>query len=264
MRNRRLIIIFSILVSITLFVLLGSIIFTVKTINTRCLNYAYSDSEIENQILDNTGIPNGQSIFFISEEEVINNIHKNVPRVKVINIERKFPNRITIHFVQLFDYFEVESGGYYYTLTHEGRITSELILPQPAEQKITIVTKANNRLNIGDYLYNDHKKEILTEIVSSLERLDLAEQNATTTFDFIDIETKENCLYIGISGYKNLIKIADIYDMETLFDKIRLGYSTFISPAFDRMPNDKGQYRMVYVVSPKYASNPYNTEYPMS
>lgn len=264
MRNRRLITIFSILLGITLFVLLGSIIFSVKTVNTRCLNYAYSDEEIEVQILENTNIPKGQSIIFVSEEKIINSIQENVPNVKVINIERKFPNRITIHFIKLFDYFEVYSGGHYYTLTHEGRVTKKLDTPQPKDKKITIVSKSSDRLSVGDYLYADSKRQILSEIVSCLERLDLAEQKATTRFDFIDIETNDGCLYLGISGSKNLIKIADIFDVDTLFDKIRLGYSTYISPAFDRMPNQMGQYRMVYVVSPNYASNPYNAEYPIS
>lgn len=243
-------------------VLLSSIIFTVRNINTRCLNHAYSDTKLDEKIIDNMGLQKGKSIFFIKEGELIANVEKNVPDVKVINIERKFPDRLTVHYVKLFDYYEVAAGGFYYSLTHDGRVIAESPEPKDASQKIRVVVKSADKPAEGSYIYDGIKKEILSGIVSSLERLDLKGEKATARFDFIDLEAETDCLYIGLNGINNLIKIEDVSDLSTLHDKIRLGFSIIISPEFDRAPAAEGKYaglyRMVYVISPTSAMNPYS------
>lgn len=262
MRNKRLIIIFSCLVAVTLLVLLSSVVFTVRSTNTRCLNHAFSDDALDQKIIANTGIPKGKSIFFINEDEVIANIEKAVPDVKVINIERKFPDRVTVHYVKLFDYYEVASGGFYYSLTHEGRVISKQDAPKSPEQKIRVVYKSAALPKEGGYIYDGIKKQILSGIVSAFERLDLQSEKATARFDFVDIETETDSIYIGLSGINNLIKIEDASDLSTLFGKIQLGFSVVIAPEFDRTMATEGKYagryRMAYVISPTSAMNPYS------
>ncbi|MCL2676030.1 MAG: FtsQ-type POTRA domain-containing protein [Firmicutes bacterium] len=261
MRNKRLIIIFSVLVAVTLMVLLSSVIFTVRSTTTRCLNHAFSDPALDQRIIDSMDLEKikGKSIFFIKENELIANIEKVVPEVSVVNIERKFPDRLTVHYVKLFDYYEIAVGGFYYSLTHEGRVIDEepRLAPKPDDQRIRIVY-SGTAPEFGGYIYDGVKRQIISEIVSALERLDLAEEKAAARFDFIDIEAGKDCIYIGLAGGNNLIKIEGASDIGSLFGKIQLGYTTVIDPFFDRAKGQDGRYRMAYVLSSKSAMDPYS------
>ena len=109
MRNRKLIVLFSILAFLTLLVVLSSVIFSVQDVYASCYNdenEAY-DSAIASQEVN--GISKGKSIFLLNEQKAIEMIEANYSDVKVINIERKFPNQIYINYVRIFPYVALET-----------------------------------------------------------------------------------------------------------------------------------------------------------
>jgi hypothetical protein len=92
--NKRLIILFSLLIVIVLIIVLNSTLFIVKDIST---SYPECDKFTANDIISASSIVKDKNIFMISKEKSINIIEKSIPYVEVINIEKKFPNKIIIH-----------------------------------------------------------------------------------------------------------------------------------------------------------------------
>lgn len=87
------------LVILLLFVVVVLIVcFTVLTIRDVTVDFqGDSGSYTETQILDAADIDFGKIIFSVSEQEVLTKIQNAYPSVKVLSIERKFPDKIIIH-----------------------------------------------------------------------------------------------------------------------------------------------------------------------
>lgn len=135
MRNKRLIILFSVLLSITLLVVFNSVLFSVQHVYASCLNV--ENSVYESKVLSSHKIKNGSSIFFVDKAKVTKNVEQATGyRVKVLNVEKSFPNRIYINYVEVKAYAHVKSGNTEYYIgnnmtvmdTAEGETTVELIL----------------------------------------------------------------------------------------------------------------------------------------
>ena len=106
MRNKKLIITFSVLVSVTLLVILTSVLFSVQHVRVYCANA--QESEFADEVLNSHGIKKNSSIFFVNESEVKANIEKKLGnKVRVLNIERVFPNKIYINYIEVIPYLRL-------------------------------------------------------------------------------------------------------------------------------------------------------------
>ncbi|MEG1963238.1 MAG: FtsQ-type POTRA domain-containing protein [Clostridia bacterium] len=93
--NKRLVILFAFLALITLIVVLNFTVFAVKEIDVQ--NSYEGDWQFDKQkIVKDTLIKTTTNILSVSENKTIKNIEASNPEVKVLNIEKHFPNRITI------------------------------------------------------------------------------------------------------------------------------------------------------------------------
>ena len=112
MKTRRLVIIFAALMFVLLLVVLGSVIFSVKNVNAHCFND--TSAELVQSVADSGGDMRGSNIFLMSAKKHAARIDGEVEGIKVINIERKFPNSVWIHFVKIVPIFAVqcEDGSY--------------------------------------------------------------------------------------------------------------------------------------------------------
>lgn len=126
MRNKKLIIVFAVIVALALLIVLTSVIFSVRHIDTYCYNVDTKDITDEeiSDIIDSSGIKTGRSIFTLSVSEAANKIEKEIPGIDVINIERIFPNRISINYVRISPYLEIEQDGTFYQCSNDGKIVS--------------------------------------------------------------------------------------------------------------------------------------------
>ena len=114
MRNKKLIILFSVLLGITLLVVFNSVLFSVQHVNAYCYNQ--EQSVYQEQVLKAHKIKRGKSIFLVNKKKVIDNVHSAVPQVRVVNVEKKFPNRIWINYVEETEYLQVSQGTKTYYL----------------------------------------------------------------------------------------------------------------------------------------------------
>ena len=98
MRNKKLIVLFSVLCAITLLVVFNSVLFSVRHVRAYCANV--QNSAYSEQILSSHGIKRGESIFFVNKKQVAAQVERRVPQVRVLNVEKKFPDRIYINYIE--------------------------------------------------------------------------------------------------------------------------------------------------------------------
>lgn len=95
MKNKRIIIIFSIVLFLALIVALSSILFRIDDPEV-----IYATDPVLN--IDKDEVKNslnqyeGTSIFFLNEKKLAEKLEASVGNIKVVNIERKFPNKVYI------------------------------------------------------------------------------------------------------------------------------------------------------------------------
>ncbi|HHW89624.1 MAG TPA: FtsQ-type POTRA domain-containing protein [Clostridiales bacterium] len=92
--RKKLIILFSILTFLAVMITLNSTVFSVKNISAIISNA--DDAPLCQKVKDSAQIE-PQSIFFLDESKIIQKITESVPEVKVIKLERKFPDKLIIH-----------------------------------------------------------------------------------------------------------------------------------------------------------------------
>ena len=113
MKNKRIIIIFSVLVFLALIVVLSGVLFRVETVEVN-----YSTSPILNIEKDevyqklNTQYK-GTSIFFLNEKKLANKLEGDFANVKVLNIERKFPKKVYVTIQERIEVYCFEIDGQY-------------------------------------------------------------------------------------------------------------------------------------------------------
>ncbi len=111
MRNKKLVVLLAIFAVITTLIVFSSVVFSVQSVYAHCYN---ADDEFLDSVVcerETSTIRRGQSIFLLNEDEIIESIEKKCSEVKVINVERKFPNRVYINYVKIFPslVFETET-----------------------------------------------------------------------------------------------------------------------------------------------------------
>lgn len=238
MRNRKLIIIFSVLLSITLLVVLGSVIFSVQHVDTYCMNVNEDEcADSREIILSSYKIRKGSSIFGVNESKVIANIEKNnkANNIRILNIERKFPNRVCINYVVVKPYFRFLYEGNTYYCYNDMRISSIQPIDLPENGLINLRFSGNlvESEKEGEFTFGPSKglnaPEVLSEILSGFEQLKYYEEVIDLFYE-IDLSGTFIKLYTRCQDKDN----NDVRGMEwqiltpdNLADKLRLALSTY-------------------------------------
>lgn len=194
MRNKKLIIIFSVLCVLTLLVVLNSVIFSVQNVSAYCMNT--EDSELEQMVLQKHNIKRGKSIFLLNENNVIKDVESAVSNIKVINIERKFPNSVYINYVKLIEYLKIDYNGNSYFCSNEGKIVRIAEGGDSSTPIIKLKLKGSlTSLKLSESFQSDNPNDLIlvTSILWSLERLGFV-RDVVDFLSFIDIS--KNFIYL--------------------------------------------------------------------
>lgn len=229
MRNKKLIILFSVLLGITLLVVFNSVLFSVQHVNAYCANMR--ESQYEERILDSHKIRKNANIFFVNKRKVTENIESRVPGVKVLNVEKKFPNRIYINFVEVKEYVKAYYNGKTYYCSNDMRVMRIEDGVDNSGNAINLKFGGSlPELKPGDYfsivpsnpptVMSD--ASIITEIFSALEQVGFYD----TVIDLFDeIDVTGNFIELRTSnGMKWQIQTPD-----DLTYKLRLALSVYFS-----------------------------------
>ena len=108
------IILFSALIFAAVLVILNSVVFSVREVRADCYNLSAKDPETEqlaDKVIEASNIKLYKNIITLNEKKAAKNINAKMDsEVKVINIERKFPNTVWIHFVKLVPVLAIETN----------------------------------------------------------------------------------------------------------------------------------------------------------
>ena len=193
MRNKRLLIIFCILLSLTLLIAVGSAIFSVKTVNAYCYNA--DDEQLLERVEKSKDKLIGKSIFALDENDIIAQIEDEIGGIKVVNIERLFPNRVSINFVKLFDYFEVNYSGIYYVCGIDGKILRQQD-QSGGDNVIKIKLNLTQKPEVGETFATAERFSALQDIISMLEQLNFRDTNAPALIESIDLAYSNSAIYV--------------------------------------------------------------------
>ena len=204
--NKRLVIIFvSIAIVISMFVL-GAVFFTVKDV----VIVVHDDEQIsfdKTEILNTSGIKMGTSIFAVDEDKASENIEKKYPTLKVIKIERVFPNKVRIELIERVGILTLKIEGVedYLILDRELKViavenyeyvmSNNLVPIKGYEYKISEGKKSDDL--IGEFISkNNYIYKSIEDIVLSLETFGNINERLCAFANNFTVNEKEN--YISV------------------------------------------------------------------
>ena len=102
MKSKKTLVLFLILCFLTILIVVGSVLFSVKTVVGYCYNA--DDSALNVQVVDSaqTKLKKGTNIFLVREKDIIEEVESQIPNIKVINVERRFPSDVYINYIKIY------------------------------------------------------------------------------------------------------------------------------------------------------------------
>lgn len=206
--NKRLMIIFVCIAVFVLTLVLGAVIFTINDVDILLLSEQQSVSFDKGKILATSGIRQGQSIFTIDEEQAALSIEKDFPKLKVVKIERIFPNKVRVNLDTRKPVLKLQAKdtNKCLVLDRELKVIDIVDLNNENynEKDITILNNYSFELKdekqtLGSFLSSENQD--ITDIVSiirELEKFEVVNERFCATLQSIDI-TYNKAGRIGIS-----------------------------------------------------------------
>ncbi len=230
MRNKKLIVLFSILAFVTLLVVLSSVIFSVQTVYASCYND--DDEQLDAIVASHevNGIDRGKSMFMLSEKKVIEKVESSRSDVRVVNIERKFPNQVYINYVKIFEYIAFETEDCVLYASNECKILSKGDKQTEYNDHIKLICNAAPASETeGDTLFAEDSSQYKTVcgILDAMERMDL-HSVVIDMFEFIDVNNTD---VNGLTYIKT--RTGAYFELQggtnNLLEKLRLAASVYLS-----------------------------------
>ena len=254
MRNKKLIVLFSVLCALTLLVVFNSVLFSVRHVRAYCANV--QNSAYAEQVLAAHGIKRAESIFFVNKKQVAAQVESKVPQVRVLNVEKKFPDRIYINYIEKSPYLRL------YDVTNDKTYfcANDLRVMYAENGNQTLWSGAENSehwsgfrainlvcddsiplMKAGDTVAfsGASTAEVLKGICTAFERLGYYEQviDLFTEWDVSGLGAPSAVITLTMAlGLKWEIVSAD----RNLADKIRLALSVYASDALTAAQKSEG------------------------
>lgn len=146
MKKRTQLIILSVLIFICLVVVLSSSIFSFSEVGIDKLTTTINLNITKDDLYTSSKFEYGKSIFSLNKNLAKNNIEKDYPFIKVVNIETVFPNKVIFHVAERQELFSVKYNNKYLILDEEGKVLSV---------KDNFINTAENAILLCDYNVNN-------------------------------------------------------------------------------------------------------------
>lgn len=232
MRNKKLIVLFSVLIGITLLAVFNSVLFSVQHVNAYCANR--EESVYIQDVLAAHKIKKGTSIFLVNKKKVTARVQAGVPQVRVLNIEKKFPNRIWINYIEESEYLQVTRQNKTYYLGKDLRVMRISDSVGGGDPIFLSFADELSALSVGDTVsfsaYGKNGTALIAEIFDGFSRLGYDD----TTIDIL--------YKIDLSGDKAIFTLAiksatgksagmewSFESVENMANKIRLAMTVYSS-----------------------------------
>lgn len=229
--SKRLIAIFIILCITTLLVVLSSVVFRISEVEIYCYNA--TDSTILPRVQAATSIE-GASIFNLNESKIIEHL-ESVPEladIEIINIERKFPNRVVINVVKKYAYAYLTLSDRYLVLDNAMGImletfTEPLDLIKISVDGSTVFEGLSEGAVVGGPLVTNggSAETVLKNVFTALARLDYRDFDCIALINRIEVFTEEQDVIIKTDAGVTV----KIFGFANMNEKMRAAVSVYLA-----------------------------------
>lgn len=205
-KSKIIIIVSSVIVGlIALIVLFSFTLFAVRKVEVDYKSSTLNLTATQQEIVENSGIKQGGSVFFQKKSKFKNNLEKKYPYIKVVNIETVFPSKLVLHIVERSEIYAFEHDGLYYICDNEFKIL-----------RITdsFVSEQDNAILVGGVIIKDGNYAVCDKLPVK---------------NFVDIYEKLYQNNRTISEQRAIIKeinfsleLDEVYKKETLSAELKL------------------------------------------
>ena len=228
-KYKKLIIALSVILGVIIVcVILNFTLFSLKKVDINFKNQAMIFTEQSKEsIANNSAIKKGISIFTVNKKNITQQLEKDYPYLKVINIETVFPNKIIIHCAEREETYAVKASDTKYFICDAEFKVLNITTTYYNEQYNPIlflglenIITNSNRVNAGEFLEFSSEEEILKNIGTSLLKTNktvsmqrglIKEIELTSS---IDVFTAKNMPYLIIKDFNGFQ--TNIYRIDSL------------------------------------------------
>ncbi len=224
MRNKKLIILLSVVTVFVLAIVLCGATFLVRDVEA--YNFYANADDLDEQVIAAAAVKKNSSIFFVDEYAVKQRVEKAYANVEVINVERKFPDKVSINYVVYDNCFQYLNDGSYYKCYSSGRIGS--VSETPSGGYFIVKPKEKTNTDIGAYFQSadGYDRKMIKRFIDYLHTAALNDKQIAERIAFVDL-TRDGYFYIRTAAGCSLEICGVGEDFERLIDD---AWSAFVDP----------------------------------
>ncbi len=193
MRNTKLIISLSVVSVLVVAIIACCAAFVVR--HVEAYSYYSISEERDEEVIATAGIKRNTSMFLIDDGAIKSRVENAFYDIEVINIERKFPDRVSINYVIYDSLFQYSVGGKYYKCYASGRIGEES--DSAVGSYFTVKPKNAVSTTAGAYFQSSdgYDRSAMKILIDTLHTLGLNDSMMTGYIDFVDFR-RDGYIYI--------------------------------------------------------------------
>lgn len=228
MRNKRLIVLLSVIVVLVVAVVACGATFLVRKVEA----YSYYGNGVngtvdyDEKVIAASGIKKNSSIFFLDESAVKKRVESAFNNIGVVNVERKFPDRVSINYVVYENSFQYKSGDAYYQCYSSGRIGSTSA--GAVNGYFTVKPKFETATTVGAYFQSvsGQDRKIIDAFIKFMYDKGLGDRQINERIDFVDL-TRDGYVYIRTNAGCSIELRGGLNDFVKLMER---GWAIFADP----------------------------------
>lgn len=190
------------------------------------------------EIIAASGLKPNKNVLFINEKQIVSNVQQKYPQVKVINVERVFPNKVIIYVTVRVPILAVSVGDEFALIDREMFVT-DIVSSDELIQKQNAYGYEFIRVNFslpsekavqGKQIAADVSKElcVVQNVIAGYENLELLNQNLRSFVESVKVVENDGSVYSD-GEYIALIKTST--GVEIRLPSVNLG--KLISLSYD-------------------------------
>ncbi len=201
MRKKSLAVMLSLFVLIILVVVLSSTIFSLSKVELSFAEipttYSSKDSEA---IIESGKFKLGKSVFLVSKQQHIKNIEESYPRLRVLNIETRFPNKLVVSVVERQDFLALYNSGSekYYIVDGQMKVL-RVVNDEASVGTVTkcMVAQKLDSYTFGDFVNFDNQINVLAKLQDAFWRCGYSEKQANQWVKSVYMDTVKDEIIIN-------------------------------------------------------------------
>ncbi len=234
MKNKKLVILLSIFGALVLVILLTSTIFCVRNVSVNWLTTRQGLTALQDEsVVKSADVKMGKSIFLLKTEEIAENVERKYPRIKVVSIERKFPNGVVIHVAEREELFSIKINDRLYAIVDsEGKVLetrTDYVSNESGENPINVTLsnylQGDDDFVVGYMIRSDRIRGIIQKLSTSLAESHYNPMNAKGLFKSININLAYRSTLEFETRYGIQMKMLDLDNYLT--EKMMVGIACY-------------------------------------